>query len=207
LRISRLLFLLEGAQLEAHGGYLCRFEDVDVAWLSHIASEAWTEDGRALDDMGLLVTVLSGPRVMRFAYDGPQTYGRSGARWYSTHHALARRLSSHLRETVHAYVYDPHDMEQVVSWGGGRRVGGELLRYEDVDVPDDDDEPSFDKMKSKWPLGHLAQILGVARQELVELPREQTALLTLGEPKEAGPLWRLFPQALSARPRPVLTGT
>ncbi len=189
-----------GLRLEAHGGYLCRFEDVDVAWLALIAGQAWAEEGRELEDIGLLVTVLPGPRVMRFAFDGPLTYGRAGARWYSAHHVLARRLSSHLRETVHAYVYDPHDMEQVVSWGGGRKVGGELLRYEDVDGPDEDDERAFEKMKGKWPLGRLAQILGVARQQLIELPRQQTALITLGEAREAGPLWRLFPQSFSARP-------
>lgn len=193
--------------LEAHGGYLCRFEDVDVAWLARLASESCAEEGRSLEDMALLVTVLSGPRVMRFAFDGPQTYGRAGARWYSTHQVLARRLSAHLRETVHAYVYDPHDVEQVTSWGGGSKVGGEVLRYEDVEPPDEDDERTFEKMKGRWPLGRLARILGVSRHELIQLPRQQTVLLPLSTPVNAGPLWRLFPQALDPTQRLVLAGT
>ena len=182
--------------MEAHGGYLCGFEDVDVAWLQRLAREAIEADGHLADDCGLLVTVLPGARVVRFAFDGAHTYGRSGARWYLTHHTFAKRLSSHLKLAVHAYVFDPDDLEQVVSYGNGRKVGGETLKYEDAELPDDDEEVSFDKLKNKWPMGHLARVLGVDREALIRLPRQTTALIDLTGEATAEPLWRLFPQAL-----------
>src|SRR5205814_1142513 len=84
----------------------------------------------------------------RFA--APHSYGRAGARWYMSHHAFARRLSQHLASAVHAYVFDSDDLELVVSYGNGRHVGGETLRYEDAELPedaiDDDDEVSFELM-------------------------------------------------------------
>ena len=101
--------------MESHGGYLCRFEDVDVLWLQQLAREAIEADGHLADDCALLVTVLPGAKVVRLAFDGAHTYGRAGARWYLNHHALARRLSSHLRVAVHAYVFDPDELEQVVT--------------------------------------------------------------------------------------------
>lgn len=187
--------------MEAHGGYLSRYEDVDVAWLAQLARLALEEDGQAWEDCGLLITVMPGPRVVRFAFDGAHSYGRAGARWYMTHHAFARRLSQHLQAAVHAYVFDPDDLELVASYGNGRHVGGETLRYEDAEFPDgyedDDEELSFELMKNKWPLGHLAKVLGVHREELIRLPRQKTALLDLAKEVPAGPLWHLFPHALT----------
>jgi hypothetical protein len=184
--------------LEAHGGYLSRYEDVDTGWLQRLARAALEDDAEGADDCGLLITVMPGPRVVRFAFDAAHTYGRQGARWYMRHHAFARRLSQHLSNAVHAYVFDPDDLEQVMSYGNGRHVGGETLRYEDAELPDaDDDEVSFELMKNKWPLGHLAKVLGVHREELIQLPRQKTALLDLGSPVVPGPLWHLFPQALA----------
>jgi hypothetical protein len=190
-----------GRVLEAHGGYLSRYEDVDAAWLARLGAAALAEDGQPCDDCGLLVTVMPGPRVVRFAFDGAHSYGRSGARWYMRHHAFARRLSEHLSTAVHAYVFDPDDLELVVSYGNGRHVGGETLRYEDAEMPDGDEDDevadsSFELMKNRWPLGHLAKVLGVYREELIRLPRQQTALLELAREVPAGPLWHLFPQAL-----------
>jgi hypothetical protein len=185
--------------VEAHGGYLSRYEDVDTAWLALIARESLLEDGVPPDDCGLLVTVLPGPRVVRFAFDGPHTYGRAGARWYLEHHALPRRLSQHLANAVHAYVFDPDDLELVASYGNGHSVGGERLDYEDAELPEgDEDELSFSLMKNKWPMGHLAKVLGIKREELIRLPRQKTALLDLSKEVPAGPLWHLFPQALTA---------
>ncbi len=195
------LFLKRGRSntVEAHGGYLSRYEDVDVAWLWRLGQAALLDEGESPDDCGLLVTVMPGPRVVRFAFDGPHTYGRAGARWYMTHHAFARRLSEHLSSAVHAYVFDPDDLELVVSYGNGRPVGGETLRYEDAEFPDEDDDEdvSFEVMKNKWPLGHLAKVLGVRREELIRLPRQKTALLDLSKEVSPGPLWHLFPQALT----------
>lgn len=190
--------------MEAHGGYLCRYEDVDVSWLQQVARHALVEDGQLSDDVGLQVTVLGGPALVRFAWDAPFTYGRSGARWYLEHHALARRLSEHLKTALHAYVFDPDELEQVTAYGNGHQVGGELLRYVDVDLPDDeDDEKAFERMKRKWPLGHLAQVLGIAREELIRLPRQSTVLLDLQGMYTPQPLWQLFPETLRrGRPAP-----
>jgi hypothetical protein len=184
------------AATQAHGGYLSRFEDVDVSWLTRVAREALEEDGQPTHDAGLLVSVLPGARIIRFAWDGAFSYGRGGARWYLTHHALARRLSAHLSSPVHAYVYDAEELEQVVAYGNGRRVGGEALRYDDVELPDEDLE--FERLKMRWPLGHLARVLGIDREQLLRLPRRQTALLELSREPAPQPLWQLFPDALSA---------
>jgi hypothetical protein len=179
---------------------LCLYEDVDVSWLQQVARLSLAEDGTACDDVGLQVTMLGGPRLVRFAWDAPFTYGRLGARWYLTHHALARRLSEQLGVTVHAYVFDPDELEQVVSYGNGRRVGGELLRYDEAELPDDDDDDvAWEKAKQRWPLGHLARVLGVAREELIRIPRQPTALLEVAHPLPPRPLWHLFPEPLRAQ--------
>lgn len=181
--------------MEAHGGYLCQYEDVDAGWLQQLAREALEADGQSPDDAALLVTVVGGPHIARFAYDGPFTYGRRGARWYQTHQALARRLSEHLRVTIHAYAYEPNELEQVVTWAQGRRVGGELLYYEDAELPDSDDDEAFARVQSRWPLGHLARVLGIRRKQLLRIPRQATAFIDLSQPVASSPLWRLFPES------------
>lgn len=185
--------------MESHGGYLCQISDVDAAWLQRLARLALEEEGQCPDDVGLLVTVLGGPRIARLAWDAPFTYGRAGARWYQTHHALARRLSEHLRVTVHAYAFDPDELEEVVAWADGRRVGGELLRYEDAELSDDeDDAAAFKKLQQKWPLGYLARVLGIEREELLRIPRKSSALIELSPPLQPTPLWQLFPERVQA---------
>lgn len=183
--------------MEAHGGYICLYEDVDVAWLHQMARLALEEDGQSYDDVGLMLTMLGRSRVLRLAWDAPFTYGRAGACWYLNHHALARRLSAHLGVTMHAYVFDPEEVEQVTSYGNGHCVGGEQLRYVDAELPDDEeDEYTFERLKEKWPLGHLACVLGVARDELIRLPRQATALIDLKNPHEPTPLWQVFPESV-----------
>jgi len=82
--------------------------------------------------------------------------------------------------TVHAYVFDPEELEQVVSYGGGHRVGGETLFYEDVEVDEDElSDDAFDKLRERWPMGRLGRLLGLARPELLRLPRAQSVLLPL----------------------------
>jgi hypothetical protein len=190
---------LGGPLLESHGGYLCQYSDVDAAWLQHIARLALEEEGQSPDDAGLIVTVLGGPGITRFAWDGPFTYGRQGARWYLTHHALARRLSEHLPVTVHAYAFDPDEVEQVIAYANGRRVGGELLRYEDAELPDDEeDDGAFEKLQQKWPLGYVARVLGIDRAALLRIPRNSSALIDLNRNQEPQPLWQLFPERVQA---------
>ena len=166
------------ARSEAHGGYLCRLESLPGEALTRIARESLASDGEPSEGAGLLVSMVK--KVVRFAYDAPHTYGRRGAHWYGTHHALAARLSTALAVTVHAYVFDPEETELVVSYGGGQRVGGETLRYEEVDVDEDDlSEEAFDKLRQRWPMGHLGRLLGLDRQELLRLPRAESVLLPL----------------------------
>ncbi len=185
--------------MEAHGGYLCQFTDVDAAWLQQVAKLALEEDGQGDADAGLLVTVLGNPGIARFAWEAPFTCGRAGASWYLTHHSLARRLSEHLGVTVHAYAFDPDEAEQVVAWANGRRVGGELLRYEDAELPDDeDDDAAFERAQAKWPLGHLSRVLGIERHELLRIPRNTSALIDLSRPLAPQPLWKLFPDRIRA---------
>ncbi|MER2564830.1 MAG: hypothetical protein ABTQ32_29165 [Myxococcaceae bacterium] len=161
-----------------------------------MARHALEEDGQSTTDVGLQVTVLGGPGLVRFAWDAPFTYGRQGARWYLSHHALARRLSEHLKTALHVYVFDPDELEQVMAYGNGRRVGGEMLRYVDVDFDEEDDDAAFEKLKGKWPIGHLARVLGVDREELIRLPRQSTVLIELDRHYHPQPLWQLFPESL-----------
>ncbi len=185
--------------MESHGGYLCQYSDVDAAWLQRMALLALEEEGQSPDDVGLLITALGGPGIVRFAWDAPFTYGRQGARWYLTHHALARRLSEHLNVTVHSYAFDPDEVEQVIAYANGRRVGGELLRYEDAELPDDEeDDAAFEKLQQKWPLGYVARVLGINRAELLRIPRKTSALIQLSSPLEPQPLWQLFPEQARA---------
>jgi hypothetical protein len=197
--------------VESHGGYVCQYEDVDASWLQRVACQALAEDGQGHEDVGLLVTVLGGPRIVRFAWDAPFSYGRAGARWYLDHHALARRLSEHLPVTIHAYAFDPDEVEQVVTWANGRKVGGEALRYLDAELPEDgdgegaDEDEAFRRLQGSWPLGHVARVLGIAREQLLRIPRQTTTLISLAEPLEPQPLWQLLPAAVWPRPSlPVL---
>lgn len=205
-RISRRFVVQKGGEaMEAHGGFLCRYEDVDVAWLARLSREALVEEGFRAEDAGLQLSVLPGPNVLRVAYDAPFTYGRPGAHWYRAHTALARRLSSHLKTVVHGYVFDPDELEEVLSFGDGRRVGGQCLRYEDGELPEEeeglDEDEAFEAAKQSWPLGHLARVFGVKREALLRLPRERMVLIDLAEDQPHKPLWQLFPDALAALQR------
>lgn len=180
--------------VESHGGYLCRYEDIDAAALVSLARQAIADDGEAVSDIALALNVLADPGLVRFSWDAPFTYGRRGARWYLSRHAFARRLSQHLAVTVHTYVFDADELEQVVAWGNGRRVGGDSLRYDAMELPEDDE--AFVRAQSKWPLSHLGRVLGIDREELIRLPRQPTVLLDLERRLPAEPLWMLFPEEL-----------
>ena len=81
----------------------------------------------------------------------------------------------------------------------GRRVGGELLRYEDAELPEDEnDDQAFEKLQQKWPLGHVARVLGIDREELLRIPRKSSALIELNGHQEPKPLWQLFPERVQA---------
>ncbi|AKF82796.1 hypothetical protein SAMN05443572_106180 [Myxococcus fulvus] len=138
-----------------------------------LAREALQLDG-ASGATGLQVSVNRRRKVVRLAYVAPFTQGRPGAHWYAAHHALPRLLSRAANTTVQAYVYDPDEGEEVIAYGNGRRVGGERVVYDNVDLPEgrpeDLDEAAFLHMQSRWPMGHLAHVFGLSRQALLKLP-------------------------------------
>jgi hypothetical protein len=180
--------------LEAHGGYLSVLQAYETSILIRTAREALTQDGHDGDACSLCISRVPGKKVIRVAYDSPHTYGRRGARWYEHHHALARLLSSRFATRVHAYVLDPEEFESVVTYAAGRSVGGEALRYDEIDgAAEAADDAAFEAIKSRWPLGYLAQILGVSRDELVKLPRSPSLLLELDREAPGGQLAHILP--------------
>lgn len=158
-----------------------------------LARESLAAEGESPDSAGLHISVIPRRKVVRLAYDAPFTYGRRGAHWYGVHVRLAESLSAVLHATVHAYVFDPDELEQVQGFGDGRRVGGERLRYEDAEAGELElTESQFAALQQKWPLGHLAYVFGVTRKELLRLPRSQSVLVSLdgrGSPTELTELW------------------
>lgn len=152
--------------MKAHGGYLCRVESFDSVDLAALAQQAVLLDG-GVGEGRLELSWIPRRKVARVAFDG-QARGGAGPDWYGTHHALARLLSLRTGSTVYAYLFDPDVLEQVVAYGAGRRVGGECVRYADVEVDELDDD-AFDSVQSYWPLGHLAYVFGVSRAQLLAL--------------------------------------
>jgi hypothetical protein len=115
------------------------------------------------------MTRARGGNLVRLAFDGPG----ATAGWHAEHHALAQLLSTGQSLAVHAYAVEPYEYELVVAYADGRRVGGERVRYDEVEVSDEEalDDALFAKLQSRWPLGHLAQVVGLTRQELLALRR------------------------------------
>jgi hypothetical protein len=189
---------LGGIHLEAHGGYLIRTESLGELKLLELARQALVEDGAPADTL-LTVSVYRRRKVIRLALDGPHSVGRRGSHWYSHHHALARLLSRAAGITVHSYVYDPQEYEEVMAFGGGQHVGGERLLYDEVELPEcleegEFDDEAFARMQARWPLGHLAWVYGVEREVLLELHRRSTTRLVLNGagPESERPLERLL---------------
>lgn len=127
----------------------------------------------------LRVSVHRRRKLVRLAYERNYGAERQRAHWYSEHHGLARLLSRVANATVHAYVFDPEAYEEVIAYGNGRRVGGDKLVYEDVELPEatgEMDDAAFTQMRSRWPMGHLAYVFGLKREDLLRLPRITTSL-------------------------------
>jgi hypothetical protein len=127
----------------------------------------------------LHVTVIRRRKVVRLAFQTPLTTGGRGARWYEDHHALPRLLSRAANATVHAYVYDPAECEEVIAYGNGRRVGGDRVSYNDVELSgeEEQDDAAFKRMRARWPMGHLAYVFGLAREELLGMPRSTPSVV------------------------------
>jgi hypothetical protein len=127
----------------------------------------------------LQVTVLRRRKVVRLAFVGLPVRRREAALWYAHHHGLARVLSRASNLTVHTYIYDPAAGEQVIAYGNGRRVGGEQVLYEDVELSteEEEDDAAFTRIRARWPMGHLAYVFGVTREELLGLPRAASGVV------------------------------
>jgi hypothetical protein len=171
-----------GSTLEAHGGYLVRLESFRGLDLVRLAREALALDGAAGCLPALRVSVNRRRKVVRLAFLGAAMSGRQGAHWYAEHHALPRLLSRAANTTVHVYVYDPDESEQVIAYGNGRRVGGDRVVYDDVELSgeEEQDDAAFKRMRAHWPMGHLAYVFGLTREDLLALPRlVSSAVLSL----------------------------
>lgn len=181
--------------MESHGGYLARLDEVDPSAIVRLARRALAWDGvESLADVSLLISVIPSRRVVRVAFDATFTYGRRGAHWYEHHQAFARLASREMGTVVHAYVFDVDEMELVQSYGGGTAVGGERLLVEEFEIPDDaliDDDDDFERLKDAWPLGRLARIYGITRDELVRMPKYATSVLIDLDAPSADDLERL----------------
>ncbi|QRK13910.1 hypothetical protein JQX13_32935 [Archangium violaceum] len=165
--------------------------------MMELARQALAEDGAPADSL-LTVSVYRRRKIVRLALDGPHTAGRRGSHWYSEHHTLARLLSREVGVTVHSYVYDPQEYEEVKAFGGGQHVGGERLLYDEVELPEcldgEFDDEAFARMQAQWPMGHLAWVFGVERELLLQLHRMQGTRLVLNGsgPDSPSPLDQLL---------------
>lgn len=178
-------------RIDAHGGYLVRAESLEGVDLPGLARVALESDGQSAVSAALFVSFDAPRRLVRLAYDGPHTYGPAGAEWYRQHQALAAALSRALAGTVHAYAFDPDAFEAVTAYGSGAAVGGETLLYEELDLDVDDvSEADFETMRERWPMGRLARLLGLSRDELLRLPYAQGVLVPLqGEAADVASLF------------------
>jgi hypothetical protein len=168
-----------GCPLEAHGGYLIRLETFRELQLVRLAREALVLDGLTGSLPSLHVTVIRRRKVVRLAFMAPIITGQRGAQWYADHHALPRLLSQAANATVHTYVYDPAECEEVIAYGNGRRVGGDRVSYSDVELSGEEelDDAAFKRMRARWPMGHLAYVFGLAREELLGMPRSTPSVV------------------------------
>jgi hypothetical protein len=156
-------------RLRDQGGYFCRVQHLSSVHLPTLAREALIRDQVTLRPASLRVCHLPRKNLVHLAFELPE--GLGGAGWYATHHALAQLLSTGQTATVHVYVHLPAELEEVVAYADGHWVGGERLCYADVDASDEEtaDDALFARLQDTWPLGHLAQVFGVSRQELLAL--------------------------------------
>jgi hypothetical protein len=172
--------------LSAHGGYLLRPEALRSLDLVEVARSALALEGVDASEAAIQVSVLRSPGVLRVAFDAPFTpYGRGGALWYRDHHAFARLASKRSSGTAHVYAIDADAFESVTSYASGHPVGGDSVVYDELEMDFGEEEGtdvhSFEEMRARWPIGHLGQIFGVTRDELLHMPWNQSVLLQLGD--------------------------
>lgn len=172
--------------MSAHGGYLLRPQGLKSLDLVEVARSALAFEGEDPSEASIQVSVLRSPGVLRVAFDAPFTpYGRRGALWYRDHHAFARLASRRIAGAAHVYAIDADTFESVTSYASGHQVGGESVVYDELEMDFGEEEgtdvTSFEGMRAKWPIGHLGQIFGVTRDELLHMPWNQSVLLRLDQ--------------------------
>lgn len=147
--------------------------------------------------VSLQLSVHPRRKVARLAFrGGPPFEGLAGVRWHAEHHLLASQLSLRSGAAVQAYAVLPGEFEKVVTYGNGRRVGGERLSYDDVDLTEDQasDDQAYALLQRSWPLGHLAHVFGLSRDALLALASRPGLLLGL-DGQESVDLDALLPDA------------
>lgn len=183
-----------GGPLQAHGGYLLRIETLKGLELAHLAREALARD-QGPEGCSLVVSVHARRKVVHLAYEAPLGVERQEARWYGEHLALPRLLSQAAGVTVHAYVYEPRKYEEVLAFGAGRHVGGDRLVYDEVELPEEQmDDVAFARLQSRWPLGHLAYVFGLQREQLLRLPQVPQVRVALDGTGTDEPMEALLPE-------------
>jgi len=80
-------------------------------------------------------------------------------------------------------------------------VGGDRLTYREVELPEaqegEFDDSAFLRMQARWPLGHLAYVFGMEREQLLQLYRLPEVRLQLDGSQPEPPLERLLPGAVA----------
>src|SRR5258708_21700764 len=119
----------------ARGGHLCGLVRLSASRHRALAKEALVLEREQIPGSSILVSLVHPARIVRLAYRARFTERGNRARWYLTHHALARLLSSDLSSAVHVYALDPEELEEVTSYGKGRRAGGGPRAYDQPQMP------------------------------------------------------------------------
>jgi hypothetical protein len=144
---------------------------LSVVNLPTLARQALSQAGRDFVGAVLRVSPATRSNLVRLAFETLRS--AEAPRWFEGHRRLAQLLSAAQLTAVHAYLFMPADFEEVVSFAGGRGVGGERLDYARVEPTDEEllDDALFARLQERWPLGRLAHVLGLGRKELLRLGR------------------------------------
>ena len=170
------------SRLDAQGGYLLRVESLRELDVAGLARSVLALEGLEADGVSLQLGIHPRRKVARLAFRGARQFeGLAGARWHATHHLMASQLSLRTGAAVQAYAVLPGELEKVVTYGNGRQVGGETLSYDDVELTDEQAsaDAAYALLQRSWPLGHLAHVFGLGREELLSLAGRPGLLLSL----------------------------
>lgn len=184
--------------LDAHGGYLVRVESFRGLDIAGLARACLALEGVSPRGVCLHVTAHPKRKVVRLAFRGGAIpSGIAGAQWHAEHQQLAAMLSLRCGAAVQAYSLVSGAFEQVVTYGDGRKVGGERLEYADVELSEEAmlDDEAFARVQRSWPLSHLAHVFGLTRELLISLATLRGLSITLEDEVAVDDLDALLPGA------------